>query len=298
MKTIDNIIKELESLNLSTYPIERIKELITDFGHIGVIQLTLHPGKYIYRARLNKEGETFTKKSDLSYLPKDKNTVYKRGSTPNMTMFYGSIIPEEVNPGELTEVRVVGCFECIDFLRNTRLDGEQKLTFGKWIVTCDIPLIAIVYEESYINKSEYFREIYDGFQEFINHYPEHKDNTIKISEFLAKEFAKSQTENDYEYVISALFTERIVEKGLAGVVYPSVRTEGDGYNVAIHPSFVDTCLRLVAVGECTIYKKGGRTIVDNETVALLDEGQLEFSLNPVNAEYHMGKEKAIEELNK
>ena len=96
---------------------------------------------------------------------------------------------------------------------------------------------------------------------------------------------------------AALFAERMVEKGLAGVIYPSVRTGGDGFNVAIHPDYVKSSMRLSAVSECTVYKKGKKTIVDNETIAHLKEGEEHFTLEPVQSKYHIGREKALQEIN-
>ena len=298
MKNPDELIKEFKTLKLEEYPVDKIKELILEIGEIGVIKNTLHEGKVVYRARPNKEDKIFTKVSELSFLPAVKNSTYKRASTPNNTMFYGTILPEIVNAGELNENRIVGLFECIPFLRNSDLNGEQKITFGKWVVTKDIHLIAIVQHSDFRNKSEYIKEMNEGFEEFIAKYPDKQERTLIILGYLASEFAKKETDHDYDYLISALFTERMIEKSLAGVLYPSVRTGGDGFNVAIHPDSVKSCMILTAVGECTVYKKGKKTIVDNETLAYLKEGEDIFKLERVHSNYYIGREKALQEINK
>ena len=123
------------------------------------------------------------------------------------------------------------------------------------------------------------------------------ERTTKIVGFLASEFAKKETDNDYNYLISSLFAERMIEKGLAGVLYPSVRTNGDGFNVAIHPEYVKYSMKLSAVGVCTVYKKGKKTIVDNESVTYLSDGDENFKLEPVKSKYHIGREKVFRELN-
>lgn len=298
MKNPDELLKDFKSLKLEEYPVDKIKELILEIGEIGTIIFTLHAGKAIYRARPIKGNELFSEASELSFLPANKNDKYKRASTPKNTMFYGSILPEVINPEELNENRVVGLFECVPFLRNTDLDGEQKIAFGKWIVTKDIPLLAIVNHDDFRNKSEYIKEMNEGFEAFIAKHPDKKERTLKILGYLASEFAKKETNNDYDYLISALFTERMIEKGLAGVLYPSVRTGGDGFNVAIHPYYIKSCIMLSAVSECTVYKKGKKTIVDNETVAHLQEGEEHFTLGPVKTDYHIGRRNALQELNK
>lgn len=297
MKNADDLIREFRELRLLEYPISKIKELILDIGKIGSIINTLHEGEIVYRARPTKEDEVFSKNSELSFLPSEKNTKYQRASTPYNTMFYGSVLHEGITPGELEDVRIVGIFECIPFLRDTSLDGEQKITFGKWVVTRDIPLLAIVQYSDFMNKTEYVKEMNRGFEVFIRKYPEMKERTTKIIGFLASEFAKKVTNNEYEYLITSLFTERILEKRLAGIFYPSARINGDGYNVAIHPNYVKTSMKLVSVGVCKVYKKGKRTILDNESVAFLNDGDEEFKLEPVKSKYHMGRENVLIELN-
>ncbi|MCK9208142.1 MAG: RES family NAD+ phosphorylase [Salinivirgaceae bacterium] len=300
MRTIDQILKEIKELDLSTLPVDLINQLFNEFGIFGNITYTLHPRKRVYRARTNNKNEIFKKVSDLSFLPSGLNSEYKRASTPTSTMFYGAILAEDIKEGEITDNRIAGCFECVDFLRDLtkKIDGENKVTFGTWIVTKDIPLIAIVFDKDLVNKSSYFTEMSEGFTKFISEYPDLKDKTEKIYNYLASEFSKKQIDNGYDYLISSLFTKRVIDKGLKGVLYPSVRSDGAGYNVAIHPDAVKTSMKMVAAGECTVYKKGDQVIVDNETLAYLKDNDTEFELKPVDSQYHLGKEKVYEKLNK
>lgn len=298
MKSIDDLIKEFQNLRLAEYPIEKIKEIFLEIGKIGSIIIPLHEGKIIYRARLTKENEFFSKSSDLSFLPADKNIKYQRASTPNNTMFYGSLLPEIIVPGELDEPRAVGIFECIPFLRDSSLDGEHKITFGKWRVMNDIPLFTIIQHSDFKNKTEFVREINEAYDNFISKISEKKEETIKIMEYLASEFAKKDTDNEYDYLVSSIFAERVIKNGLAGVLYPSVRTDGVGYSVAIHPKYVKSSMKLSAVGVCTVYKKGKKTIVDNESVAFLKGGDETFCLLPVESKFHMGRDKALLEINR
>ena len=111
MRTIDQILKELKELDLSTLPIDKINQLFNEFGKFGNITYTLHPGKRVYRARPNNN-EVFKKVSDLSFLPSNLNSKYKRANTPTNTMFYGAVLVEDIKEGEITDNRIAGCFEC------------------------------------------------------------------------------------------------------------------------------------------------------------------------------------------
>jgi hypothetical protein len=293
---ISQALAELVKLDLSTYPYKDAKRLISQLGRFGCIKVTLHEGKTIMRARPNFDGERFTSTSQLSYKPQSLNKTYQRASTPNKTMFYASTIPETIQAGELDNTRVIGAFEALPWLRDKTTKGYQKISYGQWRVKLDINLIAIVQHENFYNESSYTRELAEMFKKYTNAYPDLKDETIAIADFFAKEFAKSDTSHDYDYLISATFSETVVDKGLDGILYPSVRLGGKGFNIAINPEVADNSLELVAAGECSIYKLFDNTVVDNETVVELNPNQTNFQFRPVAPQFHAGVDNCLKRL--
>lgn len=290
------VLTELSKLNLARYPYYEIKNLIGKLGKVAIIGATFHPGKRIYRARPNENGEHFSTASQLSYKPASYNLTFQRASTPHTTMFYGAVLPPNLKFGELDSTQVVGLFEVLDFMRSTDSSGERVLTFGKWVVTKKINLCAVLFHHDFLSKSNYTQTMYDGYINYLNRFPKFKVDSLLVSDFFAKQFAKSFTPIDYYYMLSSCFSEMIVEKGLAGVLYPSVRTEGKGFNVALSPYYADNCLELEAVGECTVYKRRGQTFVDNEQSALVLVGQKDFTLKPVLPQFHAGRDIIMSEL--
>ena len=131
MKELHEKIDALKTMDKSNYPIDEIKGIFNELGKVGSVVVKLHPGKVIMRARMNKEDEVFFSKCQLTYTPSQFNKSYQRASTPDMTMFYGSIIPEFVSPEELNNARVIGIVEAIPWLREKGVNGIQNLTFGK-----------------------------------------------------------------------------------------------------------------------------------------------------------------------
>ena len=247
------------------------------------------------RARPNYNGENFIKSSEYSYKPQEFNKKYQRASTPNMTMFYGCLMPDKPESGEI-DPRVIGAFEALPWLRDRTTKGFQKISYGRWVVKSDINVLAIVQHESYYQESSYTRELVDAFKRFTIEHPKMKDETLLISEFFAKEFAKEDTSNDYDYLLSAAFTQSVVEKGVDGVLYPSVRVGGKGFNVALTPEIANGNLELIVAGECSIYKNFERVFVDLETFAKLEPNQIEFELLPVEAQYHIGEEQSLRRI--
>jgi len=266
MIDIDEIIKGLKKLELSTYPVEEVNLLINKIGLSAHIVVTFHRGKSILRARPNYNYKRFLYKSQLSYRPQVYNSTYQRASTPNKSMFYGCIIPDKLEQGELDNPRVVASIESVPWIRDKTKSGYQKISYSRWIVRKDINLIAVVFKDSYYKESSFTRELVNAYKEFIKFHDEKLiERSLKIQDFLAHEFSKEDIENDYDYLISAIFSEYCVNHGFDGIIYPSVRVGGQGFNVAISPRSCNN-LRLYAAGESSIYKRKDHMIIGNDTI--------------------------------
>jgi hypothetical protein len=260
--------------------------------------MVLHPGKEIIRIRPNKPGETFNTRSALSYVPAEFNKKYQRASTPEQTMFYGSVIPEKLEQEELQNARITSFLEGSPLMRNpAKIDGDELVTFSKWVVTCDIHLLAIVYHRDFLTASPHTQDLYDAYKQGTKAWSaDERDKSTAITEFLAAQFAKKDINDHTDYKISAIFSQMVVGKGMDGVYFPSVRVDAKGYNVAISPAVADSCLKLVAAGECTAYRRGDHTIVDNETVCTIEDDKLPFTMERIAAEHRAGRESILREL--
>ena len=95
------------------------------------------------------------------------------------------------------------------------------------------------------------------------------------NDFLFKEFCKTNIRDDYDYLISAVFSEVITNDfNYDGILYPSVRMGGQyGFNVAIKPNVVDNCLELDVVGESIYFKnkEKGICIVERDGKYVLNK---------------------------
>ncbi|HEX5170632.1 MAG TPA: hypothetical protein VFW11_15755 [Cyclobacteriaceae bacterium] len=292
------IVDELKKLDLKSNPYDKAKELISKIQKYGLIQTTLHPNKVVIRARPNRDKERHTTKDSVSFKPSKFNTTYQRASTPNNTMFYGCVVPEKIGIGEPDTSRVTAIFEASDLIRNDK-DGEEIVTFSKWVVTKDIPLITIVYSKDYAKTSVFATELNELYLQMLKGLSEElRTNSLIVSEFFANEFAKLEIVDHTDYLISAIFTELLIMKGQGGVYYPSVRTEGAGFNVAIHPDYVNGAMSLQAVGECTLYKKGKQILMDNDTFYILKDQKDTFQYQEiVDPTVRTGRETMLKILN-
>ena len=255
MPEVKDTLKKLEELDLTSYPYYPIQELIRSLGRTGFLILTLHKGKKITRAR---PGENFQMKSEVSYLPQENNTKCQRASTPYKTMFYGTVIHDDQG---FEESRLIAASEVSKYLRGGKETiGIEKITFSRWAVIDYINLVVILDDKIYntVSNNPLLKELKEAFDSFIKLTPEIEESVRLISNFFAKEFAKEDIKNEYDYFLSAIFSEIVTnELNYDGIMYPSVQAGGQlGFNVAIKPEIVDKNLKIDLVGESTLYKKG------------------------------------------
>lgn len=258
------IINRLEALDLSQYPYFEIRELIRELGKVGFVIFTLHPGKTITRARCDGNLKTV---SDLSYKPQQYNKQCQRASTPMRTMFYGCIVPEEQN---IIDTRFISACESSSLIREgMETSGEQTITFGKWEVIEDIHLLVVIHKDYFHDAdNSLLEELKIAYEDFLMKYPDAAKDIDISAKYFAKEFSKKNEDGfDYNYLISAIFTEVVTtDHAFDGVMYPSVQTGGQlGFNVAITPDAVDKKMKLVVAYETQIKKIGEKVHIGGKS---------------------------------
>ena len=258
---IEEIIRQLNDLDTSKNPKTEIEGLMKKVGPIFDIVVHFIEGTQIMRGRTNKPAERFETKSDYSFTPECYNKNYQRASTPDNTMFYGVVqnIKEKgkITSDELLAMRLSVC--CEIFHNGINLEETPKISFGRWQVKKgeQLNLLSIVQEEKYRNSNEFLSELKMAYDFFINQDIDSniKEKSLKYSNYLAKEFSKSEILNKTDYMISAIFSEFVSKGNLYdGILYPSVRAEGRYFSIAIKPHIVNSKLELTDVGECPIHK--------------------------------------------
>jgi hypothetical protein len=113
MNRVKEILEELRSLDLSTYPYQKVKALIEEIFYFHAMLYILPKGTPVLRARVN-EGKSFREPKDLSYKPQIFNKLYQRASTPYQTAFYAGALPERTNSIDL---RIIATLEASSLVR-------------------------------------------------------------------------------------------------------------------------------------------------------------------------------------
>jgi len=290
--------RNVRKLNWKEYPVDAIKVFLNKFGKIPYMITEYNEGKIIHRACPISDDEIVNNVSRLTYKPSELNTFYQRASIPQKTMFYGAVIPQEIDTIELDNPRITSAMESCSFLRNIRLDGIQRLIYGKWIVKAKISLITVLFTRYRNAKNTWIKNLSEEFYKNIELFTYEEQKKYKqINNFLSDEFSKYVGENeDYKYLISSIFSMNCIENNLDGVLYPSVRTMGLGLNVAIKPATVDEKMELVSVLECDVYKKREKVVINNLRFCKVDSGSEKFELQNITDPNLKFTKEQIEEI--
>lgn len=284
-------LKALKKIDLTENSVEEINELLNKIGPLPIMRTEYHIGKIFDRAVRIKENETdFDTKGRLSYAPAKYNVNYLRASTPENTMFYGSVLKDNFTVDDHGHTRITACSETSELLRNSLIPkGERLMIIGSWEVQETITL-ATIFDPTKEYNIDYLQEIKNSYLEMLKHNPELETKGIEYLKFLAKEFSKDVKDGDnHEYHISALMSTLMSNTGVDGVLYPSVRAVGIGLCVALHPRVADK-LKLISVRKCLLKKENGQVKITYLKACDVEDDSKPFKLLEIN-EYKKSREK-------
>lgn len=248
------VIEALGRLDLSTYPYNEVKTLVSKFAP-KFLGIWIPKGHRIERIR--PDANVFERKG-MSYRPATDNTKPQRATLLGKTAFYGTLGHVE---DSTVNTRYVSLLEASKLYRKgPQENGRETYTWSRWVLTEDIHLAVIVDETTFSGAThnpilEQARQAWEKSKSFI-------DGVLQSNEynsFVAAQFAK-MVSYDYEYIISATIAEMIMYASKAdGVMYPPVQAAGDyGMNVALRPDVADNKLLLSDVSEMEYMQENGK----------------------------------------
>ncbi|MCD4678883.1 MAG: hypothetical protein K8S00_00715, partial [Bacteroidales bacterium] len=233
-------------------------------------------------------------KEKISY-PPDPSSDFGRVHYPGKKMFYGSYLPEELTSDEIKLAYLTNAYEISPILRDRNSKNEIKITIGMWVVNKSIKLSVIPIHQKFENRTALAKKLSSGFKKAQQYYPEYSNTTILWSNFISEEFAKNIDEsNSSEYIISATYAEFLLNKGYDGIIYPAMKVDGRGFNLALTKEVVDSSLELKIVAEARIYKDGLPAVMDWERRCVVeDPNSFIFIEDPEK----LGKEVCLKTIN-
>lgn len=256
------ILEQLKNIELTEGNIGKISELINQIGPLPIMKSLFAKGRFFDRAVRIKENEPdFNTRCRLSYCPSEYNTNFQRASTPNNTMFYGSVLKDKYTKEDHTNTRITACCETSELIRDDTIpSGEGLMIIGTWEVQ-DLITVSTIIDPTKEYEIDYFQEIKNDYLKHLKKTPEFEAKGYEYLKFLANEFSKDvKNGENHEYYISALFSNILTNTSVDGILYPSVRAAGIGLCIAIHPRVMNK-LKLIGVRKCFLKKENGEVII-------------------------------------
>lgn len=295
---VNSILDKISRVDLTKFPYDELQPLISKLGMVPIMSKFLHPGHGLIRARPYNKGEkTFTQVSDLSFKPAEYNSTYQRASTPRQTAFYGCIANSDKYEADGFDGRLSGTLESVPWIFDDHTNRIQRIAHGRWDTIQIIRLNSVIQHKDFHRNNPLMKEMYDDFNNFLNLIPEMKASASAIADFFAEKFADkdASSDNSHLYILSAMWTEASISAGLDGVFYPSVRSDGDNFCVALSPHSCSK-LSLSVAGESTIYKYKKQVVIANELICSIPNGEKTFNMLPVEAKYRFSNELILQQL--
>lgn len=249
MDTAD-LIKELQTSNLKEISFQRIVFILQRLIKLfPVTEITVKENSYIERGRINPADKLFTSEKEIS-IREDFYNVHKygRANAPLRTPFYGSMISDEIPQPRMTILTEL----CEDFREHK--DFQITYTVGQWKVKKEFKAYSFLYSDKF-KASKRIAEIIAEWTEKIDK-SELPDKALDrlIGQFISDEFAKKKIDHHEQYKISAAVSEILFHNsGIPAIIYPSVRADYLGTNIAIIGDHIEELLELERVALCRAY---------------------------------------------
>jgi hypothetical protein len=253
---VNAAIKAIRSVNLKAIGKDDLRELINALSkHIAIVT-NLEVGRVIIRSvscnylKDNPVSIYPLKVSQLSYNPNAASCGFNRASWQGETAFYGSVATDKIQP------YYTSGFEVLSDLESSENDiDKEDFVVGKWTIKKQLPLVHL---SGYLKHNDQVSlDRYNSLYDTISRHPESIISLKMIDSYLCEEFAKKVPKNEkWQFKVSAAYSGFIKNDGWAGMLYPSLQTDGAGYNIALFPNEVDKYLTFERAALMRYYKRG------------------------------------------
>lgn len=224
---------------------EKIEQAIFDFfvtKPIPIVQAT-HP--FLARARMNLNGEVFSKVSQLSYNPEVSAIKLQRANYSGQQVFYGAI-PSRTDYADCQSTASVET--CMEYVRDHTIN-RAYMTICKWIISRPLTISILPFSALSCSKNYDFQRANENYlriikESFGNDQKEACQYFIDSLSFMSDIFCQI-TDKDKCYPISSAYYNVLhtffSNKGiyLDGLVYPSANTEASGMNIVLRKDIID-----------------------------------------------------------
>jgi hypothetical protein len=266
---VKQLVQELRELDLKTATLDAVVTKLSEYpGKLPIIITHIPEGTFIYRCRFNESGEEeFHYPHEISYIKNPPSDLpMGRANNKGESMFYG-VVP---HPGYEDDKQQ------IDSLLESGLDElepdeyrESEYTMGKWRVKSGFWVMAIPQYEMFHDNNKSLLNLHKAYVDFVKTHPDLEEDALYFMKYMAGEFAKKvKREEPWRYKVSVAFMSCPYSVGCPGLIYPSVKADGEGVNIVMEPRAVDDLLELHKVARWMVLSKGKDNLVFGRKIVL------------------------------
>lgn len=232
-------------------------------------QIKIKKGRAIYRCRKYNLPikSLFYFESDLSFRT-DLGNIFNFGrcNVQNDSVFYGSMVsysnhkngvndkPQMIDPGYITAI--LETTKLLDPPKSSEVsEGVEIYGVGMWEATEDFDVFIMPPNEVWKKESELTKKLLEIHEKNMIQVKA-SDEIREFYQIMGSEFSKYMHDKpNAEYGISALFSFHTV-KSAGGVAYSSVKTEHNGFNIALTPDTINSKFKFKRAGIGELWKFG------------------------------------------
>jgi hypothetical protein len=233
-------LQNLEKSDLSKIGHRKIYDYIVRNISIPISTILIKEGTLIFRGRSENDILSFNSEFDISYRTDFGNIEkYGRCNKPNQSVFYGSIPQNRNDRAYLTPI-----FEIFpDFSDKFPNNFNRYITIGMWVVKKEIE-VADIYNSSDFNRINLFKSKQQLWKNKLISDGIDVDEYNKKLSFFSKQFSKSNIDSHWDYKISSIYFDILLNNQIPGVQYPSVKRDYESNNIALTHHIIDEYLEL------------------------------------------------------
>lgn len=290
-------LKELKDISLSGADYDTLKKKIKLLVQCGFMAVTFPENKIIYRGReWDPANQTVYKaQSEISYPPVAESSSklsLNRASSNKFQVFYGA-----VGTPDFDAAQVIAMTEICKVIEDDFPDDQEEfIVLGQWIVRKEFTVASIALHSEIAKLNRQAGEMLTVHAEICNELKGKGKLIEEVAKFFSNEFSKKvETSNSHEYILSAVYGDLLLELGVPGILFPSVKSDGKAFNVALHKDVVDECLELRVAAISKSFKKGKQIFTGWYLASPeVKEGKIQWIEPPASAQIGSYERRIIE----
>ena len=229
-------VAAMKALNLRNASEEEIRQALQMVNNTALMTSDFPQGASIARTRCVQDfmGSNVYREQDISVNPDPTQVGVGRAHLAGQPVFYGVSM---VGANGTVLPRVVSYSET-STLTSDRSDSESEeyVITGRWRAVEPFKVVWFVHHADFKQPDIHIAQLREGYKNVAGHL-ENYDNCVYINEALAAEFAKEVPMGEgYAYGFTSVIGKYLLEEYRCDAIgFPSVKAEGNGMNLAIHP---------------------------------------------------------------